>query len=56
MYKNLCKFIKDLISEQIAVAKMLYFEQVFAFWKLINKKCVGMVFTSNIYRTYSPQI
>ena len=38
---------KILISEQIALAAMFFFEQVFAFCMLINKN-VGMVSTNNM--------
>ena len=37
MDKNLSKFVKIEVSEQVALAAMFYFEQVFAFWMLINK-------------------
>ena len=37
MDKNLSKFLKTVISEQIALTAMLRFEQVFAFFMLINK-------------------
>ena len=37
MDKNLSKFVKIEVSEQVALAAMFYFEQVFAFWMLINR-------------------
>ena len=37
MDKNLSKFVKFVISENIALAVMSYFEQVFAFCMLITK-------------------
>ena len=37
MDKNLSKLVKTVISEQIALTAMLRFEQVFAFFMLINK-------------------
>ena len=37
MDKNLSKFVKFVISENIALAAMSYFEQVFAFCMLITK-------------------
>ena len=39
------------ISEQIAFAAIFYFEQVFAFCKIIRKNRVGMAYTNNEQRS-----
>ena len=44
------------IPEQIALATIFYYGQVFVFCSLINKKSVVMVSTKNMERTYSEQI
>ena len=51
MDKNLFKFVNFLLTEQIALAAMFYFEQVllllFLFFSF-QENCVGMVSTNNI--------
>ena len=37
MDKNQSKFVKILITEQITLSAMFYFEQIFLFHMLINK-------------------
>ena len=38
MFKNLSRVLKILVSEQTGLAATVYFEQVFVFCILINKK------------------
>ena len=47
MDKNLFKFVNFLLTGQIALAAMFYFEQVFLFFSF-QENCVGMVSTNNI--------
>ena len=49
MDKNLFKFVNFLLTEQIALAAMFYFEQVFLFYMLI-KKVVWEWFLLLIYK------
>ena len=54
MDKNLSKV--TITSEQIALAAIFYFGQVFVFLQVNQQKRVGMVSTNNIQRIYSDQI
>ena len=54
MDKNLSKV--TITSEQIALAAIFYFGQVFIFLQANQQKRVGMVSTNNTQRIYSDQI
>ena len=54
MDKNLSKV--TITSEQIALAAIFYFGQVFVFLQVNQQKRVGMVSTNNTQRIYSDQI
>ena len=58
MDKNLSKSVKILISEQITLATMFYFQQVFVFrmFNVNQEKRFEMVSTNSMQRTYSAQI
>ena len=52
--ENRMSNLSSLISEQIALAAVFYFGQVFFFLRVNQQNPVGMVSTNNI--TYSEQI